>query len=271
MQSQNPDALTLPLSRSVTAAGAEGGASWGKPAVNLDLLTLLENVVSGFVSFFYSLLRSLFETIRRPIRGPLRLYHRYKSPKSRQIGGVTFLCMGFFLSFYVAFRAKDLTFSGLAHELVTAIQKLPDTRMRELWPLIAASLASTIVIDAALRTLLDFAHLRRRRRDLVLASAEYALFWATPAAVVAGLVITITVELAGSIDPLVLLVVGAALILCIPAATILNLGLRKQKAGRRRARIGDVQWFVIIAGICVLMLVAATAGFDLWRAVSVNE
>ena len=103
------------------------------------------------------------------------------------------------------------------------------------------------------------------------ASAEYALFWATPAAVVAGLVITITVELAGSIDPLVLLVVGAALILCIPAATILNLGLRKQKAGRRRARIGDVQWFVIIAGICVLMLVAATAGFDLWRAVSVNE
>ena len=54
--------------------------------MNLDLLTLLENIVSGFVSFFYSLFRSLFETARHPIRGPFRLYRLYRAPRSRQIG-----------------------------------------------------------------------------------------------------------------------------------------------------------------------------------------
>jgi len=234
--------------------------------MNLDLLTLLENIVSGFVSFFYSLLRSLFETARRPVRGPLRLYRRYRTPRSRQIGGVTFLCLSFFLIFYLAVHSADLTPAALAREMLAAIQSLPETRARELWPLLVASLTGTIVIDAAIRIFLDIRHVRQRRSDLTLAASEYALFWAVPFAVVATVVTRLTLAYGGTIDPLIVLPLGIALILCMPAATLLSLGVRK----RGRPRPGRGPWIAVLVGLWLLVFAAANAGFALWHAVTAS-
>jgi hypothetical protein len=204
--------------------------------MNLDLLTLLENIVSGFVSFFYSLLRTLFETARRPIRGPFRLYRRYHAPRSRQIGGVTFLCMGFFLVFYVLFSASDLNFRSLLDQIVTAIRELPNTNARKLWPVIVSSLASMIVIDAATRFFLDLHHLRLSRRDMVLAAAEYSMFWATAFAVVGAFVLRVWLyPVLGQrwrVDPSALLMIPAVILLSVPAATILNAGRGAEPRGR---------------------------------------
>jgi hypothetical protein len=237
--------------------------------MNLDLLTLLENIVSGFVSFFYSLLRSLFETARRPVRGPLRLYRRYKNPKSRQIGGVTFLCMGFFLIFYIAFNANDITPRALLAAALKAIQKLPDTHIKDFWPILVGSLASTIIVDAALRFLLDIFKLRRRRRDLVLASTEYALFWAALFAVVVATVLWVTFVFGSRIDPTLYLIAAFGLVLCAPAATILNSGTRAGRGIRARTRIG--RWLAILALLAMLMFTAALAGYFMWAAVRFDE
>ena len=242
--------------------------------MNLDLLTLLENIVSGFVSFFYSLARSLFATARHPIRGPFRLYRLYRAPKSRQIGGVTLLCMGFFLMFYVLFSATDIDPNSLLEQVVKAIRELPQTSARKLWPVIASSLASTIIIDAAIRFTLDLHHLRRGRRDLALGAAEYALFWATMFAVVAAIGLRFWLyPLFGpsetfSIDPLALLLIPAIMLLCLPAATILDWATRRGAGGIRRRSAGRL--LATLAGVSAIMLIAAYAGVAMWAAVSID-
>lgn len=240
--------------------------------MNLDLLTLLENIVSGFVSFFYSLFRSLFETARHPIRGPFRLYRLYRAPKSRQIGGVTFLCMGFFLMFYVLFSATDIDPRSLLEQAVKAIRDLPSTSARKLWPVIVSSLASTIIIDAAIRLYLDLHHLRRSRRDLALGAAEYSLFWATLFAVVGAIAFRFWLYplfgSSSSIDPLALTMIPAVILLCLPAATILY------SAARRGARVirrrGAGIWLAAVIGVSFIMFSAAYAGVAMWAAVSFN-
>jgi hypothetical protein len=241
--------------------------------MNLDLLTLLENIVSGFVSFFYSLLRTLFETARRPIRGPFRLYRRYRAPRSRQIGGVTFLCMGFFLVFYVLFSASDLNFRSLLDQIVKAIRELPNTNARKLWPVIVSSLTSMIVIDAATRFFLDLHHLRRSRCDMVLAAAEYSMFWATTFAVVGAIVLRVwlypVLGQRWTVDPSALLMIPAVILLSVPAATILNAGARRAASGQVRRR-GRVPWLRTLAGVTLILFIAAYAGTAMWAAVSVN-
>ena len=235
--------------------------------MNLDLLTLLENIVSGFVSFFYSLARSLFATVRRPIRGPVRLYRKYKTRSVRQIGGVTFLCMGFFVSFYVLHHANLDVAEGsfwdwLRGLLFKAVKSLPDTRAKDLWPVFVASLTSTIVIDAAIRAYLDLRRVPHRRRDLVLGSVEFALFWTTPFAVLFALFLAIGLE----VDTGIAIAVAAItmwpllMLLCIPAATILRAGARPRAAPRGRRRV----WVATLAGTALLVFAAAMAGAQMW-------
>ena len=238
--------------------------------MNLDLLTLLENIVSGFVSFFYSLFRSLYLSLRHPLTGPFRLYRLYRAPKSRQIGGVTFLCMGFFLMFYVLFSATDIDPRSLLDQALKAIRELPNTSARKLWPVIVSSLASTIVIDAGLRMFLDFHHLRRARRDLTLAAAEYSLFWATLFAVVGAIVFQFWLYplfgSPGGIDPIALTMIPAVLLLSAPAGTILYWGTRR---GATVVRPRTTQgWLATVVGIAAIMFVAAYAGVAMWAAVS---
>jgi len=232
--------------------------------MNLDLLTLLENIVSGFVSFFYSLARSLFATARRPIRGPVRLYRKYKSHAVRQIGGVTFLCMGFFVSFYVLHQANlDVAQGGFGEWLrglvVKAVKHLPDTRAKDLWPVFVASLTSTIVIDAALRLYLDLRRVPHRRRDLVLGSAEFALFWSAPFAVVFALFFGIGLQVDAGIAIAVTAVtmLPILMVLCIPAGTILRAATRPQRHSR-------LTWLASQAAVALLVLAAAMAGARLW-------
>ena len=240
--------------------------------MNLDLLTLLENIVSGFVSFFYSLFRSLYLTARHPIRGPFRLYRLYRAPKSRQIGGVTFLCMGFFLMFYVLFSAADIGPRALLDEALKAIRELPNTSARKLWPVIVSSLASTIVVDAALRLFLDLHRLRPGRRDLTLAAAEYSLIWATLFAGIGAIVFQFWLYplfgSRGGIDPKALTMIPAVLVLSLPAATILYWGTRRG-AAQVRPRSPAV-WLATVAGTAAIMFVAAYAGVAMWGAVSVG-
>ena len=236
--------------------------------MNLDLLTLLENIVSGFVSFFYSLARSLFATARRPIRGPLRLYRTYKSHKVRQIGGVTFLCMGFFLSFYVLHQAEGDVAEGsfgawLRSLAVKAVQHLPETGAKDLWPVVVASLTATIVVDAAARTYLDLRRVRHGRRDLVLGSVEFALFWTAPIAVVFALFFWIGVEAVGpgiAIGFSAVTLFPLLMLLSIPAARILRAGVRPPAAARHPRLIT----LAIVAGVALLIFVAALAGAHMW-------
>ena len=245
--------------------------------MNLDLLTLLENIVSGFVSFFYSLARSLFATARRPIRGPVRLYRKYKSHAVRQIGGVTFLCMGFFISFYVLHHANlDVGVGSLGEWLrgllVDAVKRLPDTRAKDLWPVFVASLISTIVIDAAFRLYLDLRHVPHKRRDMALGSAEFALFWAAPFAVVFALLFLIgaTVDVGIALGVTALTMVPILMVLCIPAAAILRAGTRK-RTGSAPATAPTAprhrrwpKWLAVQAAVALVVLTAATAGAKMW-------
>lgn len=237
--------------------------------MNLDLLTLLENIVSGFVSFFYSLFRSLFLTVRHPIRGPFRLYRLYRAPRSRQIGGVTFLCMGFFLMFYVLRTTADIDPLSLIEQAVKAIRELPNTSARKLWPLIVASLASTIVIDAAIRLFLDLHKLPRRRRDLVLGAAEYSLFWTTMFAVMGAILFRFWLYplygSRGGIDPIALTMIPAVMLLSLPAAAILNSGVRRGAWLFRRRGTGAL--LTTLALVAALVFVAAYAGLATWAAV----
>src|SRR5689334_10368821 len=107
--------------------------------MKLDFLALLESIVGGFVAFVHSVATSLWAIIRRPVRGPLRLVGRWRAPGARQIGGVTFLYLGAFLSLYFVFRSWDFTGLAVVSAVGEAIVTLPTIKQEQLWPILAGS------------------------------------------------------------------------------------------------------------------------------------
>lgn len=144
--------------------------------MKFDFLSLLESIVLGFVSFVYSIARSIYAIIRHPVRGPIRLHGKYRVPHHRQIGGVTFLYLGFFLTLYLVFESLDFTSIAVLDAVWDAIARLPAISEEQLWPMLAGSLIGTTIVDATIRLVMARRVRRRARRELLIAAAEYSLF-----------------------------------------------------------------------------------------------
>jgi hypothetical protein len=227
--------------------------------MKLDFLALLESIVGGFVAFVHSVATSLWAILRRPVRGPLRLVGRWRRPGARQIGGVTFLYLGAFLSLYFTFRTWDFTGLALIGAAGEAIVTLPTISQAELWPILAGALVATTLIDAALRLWLR-RRWRRQRRELLAAAAEYSLFLAAIPAAFAGWYMGAwrCPEIVGDLPALAW---AAALLVplgCWPAAAILGLPRHDGTAWRTLA-------------LALLLLAAGFAGVRTTLAIGAGD
>lgn len=239
--------------------------------MNFDLFAFLENVVQGLVSFVYSLALSLWAIVRHPVTGPLRLHGRYLRKNRRQLGGITFLYLGVFLSLFFIFRSGDLTASEVLGAAGDGIIDAPSMDAGGLWPLIAGALAGTIVIDAAIRLWLHGRWGRQKRRDWFLAAAEYALFLAVIPSAFLGWYLGIynCPANVSVLPPLAWAAAGAIGVLCVPAAVLLGLPLspdKRAEAGRAAGaggvalRTGVLWALVALAGFVSVQAALAISG-----------
>lgn len=227
--------------------------------MKLDFLALLESIVGGFVAFVHSVATSLWAIVRRPVRGPLRLVGRWRRPGARQIGGVTFLYLGAFLSLYFVFYAWDFTGRAVLDVVGEAIVTLPKIGQAELWPTLAGSLIATTLIDAALRLWLQRRR-PRRRRELLAAAAEYSLFLAVIPAAFFGWYAGMwrCPWFLGDLPGLAWLTVLLVPLACWPAAVILGLP-RRGGAGWRTAALALL---LLAAGFAGVRTTLAIGGGD---------
>jgi len=245
--------------------------------MRVDLFELLDGLFKGIVYFFYNLFETIYNVLRRPFRGPMRLYQAHRNPRLRQIAAVTFLFIGFF-AFYAMHlgtveraaagidtgdSAADRIGQGVDQALLTAPSFSLDGD--SWWPILAATLASTIILDSVLRLSLR-AGLRgeRSRREFVLASVEYALF---PPIALATLYVFAPGFSEGfwfsSLDepgqwPFLFL--PPILLALVPAAALFASGLRlRRSAGTaRRGRAFRPLPFLIALSALTLFAIAAT-------------
>lgn len=235
--------------------------------MKFDFLALLESIVQGFVSFVYSVARSLYTVLRWPVRGPLRLHGRYRIQHHRQIGGVTFLYLAFFLTFYLVFKSLDFTSIAVFAAIWEAIVALPTIRQEDLWPILAGSLIGTTIVDAAIRLWLARRVRRRPRREMLIAAAEYSLFWAIPPAGLVGWYLQFgsceEFEFMRDLPLLAFVALPLAAIASIPAALLLSGGGASRGAARRRV--------VLAVALTLLVVAAAHAGIRLAGAIQSND
>lgn len=239
--------------------------------MRVDLFELLDGLFKGVVYFFYNLFETIYNVLRRPFRGPTRLYRAHRNPRLRQIAAITFLFIGF-LAFYVAHLgtvelaaagiytgedAGDRMSRGLDQVLLTTPSFSLDGD--SWWPIVAATLVSTIVLDALLRLSLRAVLRRQRsRREFVLGSVEYALFLPIALATLyvfapdfsAGFWFSSLSEPAAW--PLLFL--PPILLALVPAAALLASGLRRRRLGRAPRAIS----FLIALTALSLFTIAAT-------------
>lgn len=239
--------------------------------MRVDLFELLDGLFKGVVYFFYNLFETIYTVLRRPFRGPMRLYRAHRNPRLRQIAAITFLFIGF-LAFYVAHlgtvelaAAGIETGEGAADRMGRGLDQALLTRPSfsldgdSWWPIVAATLISTIVLDALLRLSLR-ARLRRERgrREFVLGSVEYALFLPIALATLyvfapdfsAGFWFSSLSEPAAW--PLLFL--PPVLLALVPAAALLASGLRPRRLA------GAVSFLAALAALALFTIAATRAG-----------
>lgn len=227
--------------------------------MRVDLFELIEGVFRGVVYFFYNLFETLFQLIRRPLRGPLRLHQMNRSPKLRQIGGVTFLFVamfGFFAVFLAAYSLmqydlpEDMAAAGLLFEEIwrtmsSALMGESELTGYSLYPIVTAALVSTVILDSLIRVTARILSPRRRgRRELAIAAAEFAMFWPILLIIVLSLFVATNSALQGvlALSPgwsppgwAVVPVLAGILLAVVPAALLLASGVRARRLLRGRA------------------------------------
>lgn len=232
--------------------------------MRIDLFDLIEGFFSGVIYFLYNAIYSAVQLIRHPFKAPLRLYLRHRSRRTRQMSGLTFLFLVFFVLMVI------LEFAGYPGT------KLPDAARALLdkgdfgsifWPITLAALISTTGADAVLRLFLRMRMgARKDRAEATINAVEFALFW--PIFGIAGVWLTATLAIPefGAFDGTGIMVQaarigaalsGLALFLACPSPPLAQLrsGLRR----RRRARPRWVQWIGSAAGVGGLNLLAVVA------------
>jgi hypothetical protein len=133
--------------------------------VRIDLFEVFEGVIRGLITFFYSLITALVTMMCHPLRGPLRLESanlrarfnraplslggRVLRSESRQIGGISFLFLVFFLQIGLF---GDLWLEG-PMKFGRAIAWAPHLDSDAVWPPLLGALVSVIIIDAVLRVI----------------------------------------------------------------------------------------------------------------------
>ena len=236
--------------------------------MRVDLFELLDGLFKGIVYFFYNLFETAYTILRRPFRGPMRLYQAHRNPRLRQIAAVTFLFLGFFVFYVAHLGTVELAAAGIdtgegagarmGRGIDQALLTTPSFSLDgdSWWPIVAATLVSTIVLDSLLRLSLR-AGLRgeRSRREFVLASVEYALFLPVALATLyvfapdfsAGFWFSSLSEPAAW--PLLFL--PPILLALVPAAALLASGLRLR-------RVAGAIAFLAALGALALFAIAAT-------------
>ncbi len=209
--------------------------------MRIDLFEFLDGLFRGILYFFYNLAESAFWVVRRPIRGPALLYRVHKDKTRRQLGGLTFLFVTYFAVYAsLYFLADPQSGPPLLRTMMPALGGSFDISWW--WVVFLASVVSTIIVDALLRIVLRLRFRKRRVRERILGTTEYALFLpvllATPWAAI--LVASNLFSLLSPVDWGALLRGLAALVLVgsvatIPAAASFWPSLRRGRAhGRRR-------------------------------------
>jgi hypothetical protein len=133
--------------------------------MKVDLFEILDGFFRGVVYFVYSLLASIFVLVRHPVRGPIYLYGVRRASDSRQVSAVTLLFLA-----YVGANAYLMRgwYKG-------PLDPTPALDLDAWWPVLTAGLVSTVVIDSTFRLAARRRHRERRRRELALATVEYAM------------------------------------------------------------------------------------------------
>ncbi|HEX8572244.1 MAG TPA: hypothetical protein VF759_05785 [Allosphingosinicella sp.] len=246
--------------------------------MRVDLFELLDGLFKGVVYFFYNVLESIYNVLRRPFRGPLRLQQAHRNPRLRQISAVTFLFVSFFIFFGFHLSTYELmdydggepTLDQFLASVDEALRTTPTFSLDgdSLWPVLAATLAATVLFDSLLRLTLR-AGLRGApdRRHFVLAVMGYATF---PAIALA----TIFARFAAFGWPLHVASFEAVgewpwrflppiMIALIPAATLLASGLRlRRRIGRARNGpvAGAARVLAALILVTLFLVVAARTG-----------
>lgn len=241
--------------------------------MRIDLFELVEGLFRGIVYFIYNLIGTTGAVIRHPIIGPFRLHRQHSRPHTRQIGGLTYLFLLFLIFYWFTEGGVDATnglpgLGEMTDRMASASVSAPSLNPDAIWPLIVASLLSTVLFDAVLRLLLRW-RLRGRQayRQLLLSAAEYAMLWMVLALASAMLALAMFVrDILFGPDWAGYALVGWAVVSffvsAYPAARILG-----RAARRRRYRRGSIVTGMRMFGLAMLfglaIFVAATVSADI--------
>jgi hypothetical protein len=139
-----------------------------------NLFELLDGLFRGIIYFFYNFVETAYRVIRHPTAGPLFLFRKNRNPAQRQIGGLTFLFLTFFILFSFFLERSDTRELELLSETISG---LPNLEINSLWPTVAGALVGTVAVDAPIRLFLWWRLSRNRlRREIILGSIHYAIF-----------------------------------------------------------------------------------------------
>lgn len=142
----------------------------------MSLFNTIDDLFEGIVFFFYSLVATLLRVLLSPVRGPQRLVRARAKPRKRQISSQTALFVSLLCTLGAFSNYQDQ--SGAVASTRKLLSGRPDFGGTAWWPYLLTALAVTVFVDSVLRIVLGLMLRRRRdRRDITLASVEYALVW----------------------------------------------------------------------------------------------
>ena len=148
--------------------------------MRIDVFEFLEGLIRGLVLFIYNFVETIWQLTTAPRWGVLKLYRASADPRRKQLGGLTFL----FLLFFLAAIARTpllllaLGFGDVSGSLLKALNATPRIGSDALWAPVVGALAATMIVDAPCRLLLRWRWPRRPvRRRMLLAGFEYLLTW----------------------------------------------------------------------------------------------
>jgi hypothetical protein len=235
--------------------------------MRIDIFEFLEGLIRGLIFFIYNFFETIWRLTASPNRGVLRLYRASADPHRKQLGGLTFLFLLFFLVAIARTPAllAAVGFGDVRGSLLRAVNATPRLGSDVFWAPIAGALAATMIVDAPCRLLLTWRWPNRPvRRRILLAGFEYLLTW--PVLVLFGAELASVWHnraLASLPNPmlgLVLFMAGVTLVLLVarPAAAWLIAMARPDGAPERGRRRG-VRTLAVVLTI-TLAYAAMTAG-----------
>lgn len=148
--------------------------------MRIDIFEFLEGLIRGLIFFIYNFFETIWRLTVSPTRGVLRLYRASADLHRKQLGGLTFLFLLFFLVAIARTPAllTAIGFGDVSGSLLRAVNATPRLGSDVFWAPIAGALAATVIVDAPCRLLLAWRWPERPvRRHMLLAGFEYLLTW----------------------------------------------------------------------------------------------